>query len=116
MWNVGAIFFSQICQMCAPCVIIYCSDFICGEFMHIHFPYKPISYLEYMAYMTNVVGMLVSSTYLTITCDVFFVVGCVFLHICTHVGPIFPFSILLYDVHLKMWQSYLFSDKCQICA
>ena len=46
------------------CHMVNCSDFICGTYIGIHFPYKSIKYL---ACMTNLVDIFVSSTYLAIT-------------------------------------------------
>ena len=54
----------------AHCHMVDYSDFICATYMCIHFPYMSIKYLEYMAYMPNVVDIFVSSTYLAVTSEV----------------------------------------------
>ena len=65
-------------------------DFICSAYMFINFPYKPIRYL---AYMTILMGIFVSGTYLAITCEVDNAVGFDLAYICKNVGSIFSFSI-----------------------
>ena len=56
-----------------------------------HLPYKSIKYL---AYMPNLVGIFVSSTYLAVIWEVCIAVGCVLTHMCKNVGSIYPFDML----------------------
>ena len=59
--------------------------------MHIHQPDMPIKYL---AYMPNSVNRFASGTYLAITGEVQFVVGCVVGYKCENAGFIFPYVLL----------------------
>ena len=69
----------------APCHVVDSSD--CA-YMHIHLRYRPTRYLPYMAYMPNLVGVSVSSTYLSIICKVFIGVGSVDAHMYKNVRSI----------------------------
>ena len=48
-----------------PCYMVDGGDFLCGKFMCIHPPYRPI---KYFAYISNLVGLFLSDTYLATTC------------------------------------------------
>ena len=61
----------------------------------IYIPHIYVRYLAYMAYIHNLVGIFVSGTYLAITAEVEVVAGCVLVYMCTNVGSIFPFSMLV---------------------
>ena len=50
-----------------------------------------LKYLAYMAYMTNLVAILVSETYMAITHKLDIAVGCILAYECKNVGSIYPF-------------------------
>ena len=55
-------------------------------------------------------------SYLAITCKVDLAVSFFFTYIWRNVGCIWPFSTLVVWVVFEMWQTYLFSDICQMCS
>ena len=56
----------------------------------------------------------VSSTYVTVTCEVHIMVGCVFVHKFKNVGSTCPFSIMA-ESHICNLAAILFSDGCPVC-
>ena len=59
------------------CHMVDCSDFVCGTYMCIQFPYKCIKIGMY-GKVTNLVGIFVSSTYFAITRQICILVACFF--------------------------------------
>ena len=112
MWEP---YFSVIYVKCvynASCCMVDCSDVICGIYMCLHLPYKPIIYLAYIAYMDT----CISSKHLAVTCKVCIAVGWFLAHMCTNVGLYAHLTCWWCDLHLQCVQPYLFSDRCQICV
>ena len=66
--------------------------------------------------MSYLVDMFAPGTYLAITCEVEVAFGCVLAYICKPAGSICSFSMLAISGIFGMWQSYLFSNICQICV
>ena len=118
MWQLYL--FSNTCQKCVHCTLSHGwlqQFFMCHIYIHIHLSYKPIKYLVNIACMSNLVGIFVSRTYLEITWKVLCIaVGFVLAHMYKNVSSICPFSVLAVWHTFTLWQSYLFSDICQICA
>ena len=71
---------------------------------------------KYWAYMLNLVGIFVSGTYLSVTGRVEVAGGVVWDYKCKNVGSLCPFSMLAMWAVFAIWQPYLFSNICQICA
>ena len=49
--------------------------------MCVYLPDQPIKYFAYMAFMPNLVGTFISSTYLVIMWLICIIVGCVLVHV-----------------------------------
>ena len=90
----SVIYVKYVCSF--HCNIVDCSDFICGTYI-VYISHRS---LKYVAYMPNVVGILVSSPHLVITWEVCISVDCILSHMCKIVGSICPFNMLL------VWLTY----------
>ena len=112
MCNVATTFFGVYVKhvYSAHCHMVDCSDVIFGTYMCIHLPYRSLRYLAYMAYMPNLVGIFVSSTYLALTWEVHTTIGCVLSHMCKNIGSIYPFNMLEVWLTYAVWLSYIFSN------
>ena len=73
----------------ASCQMVDGSDFISGTYVYI----ASIEATTYVAYMSTLVGIFLSGTYLAITCEVGIAVHCVMAHELKIVGSICPFNI-----------------------
>ena len=102
MWHPYA--FSDICLICVHCSLV------CGWLV----TDRPIEYLAYMAYIPNLVDIVVSSTYLATTWVRYIVVASILAQMCTNDGSICQFSILAVWLTFAMW-SYSFGYIYQMC-
>ena len=86
MWQ--SYLFSDKCQICVKC------PHSSLQLLHmcINFPYTS---MKYLAYMTNLVGIFASSTFLTVTSKVCIVIGCVVAYMSKSVGSVYPFNMLI---------------------
>ena len=67
----------------APGDMVDAIDFIVGTYLHIDPPKCAVRYFAYVAYVPNLVDILVSDTYLAIICEV---AGCVLASMCKKLG------------------------------
>ena len=70
--------------------MVIANDLICEIYMHIHLSYMSI---KYMTCMCSLMGISISGTYMAIACKVHVVVVCVFSHVSTNVGSLWPYEI-----------------------
>ena len=95
---------STICHLsvCVYCLVqarVFHADVLNVACIHLH---HPDMHIMYLAYISNLMHMFVSSTNFAITCEVEVAVGCFLAYICKTVRFI--------------WHAYLFSYICQICV
>ena len=95
-------YFSYICQICVQCPLPHgWLQGLCMWHIYVHTSfYKSIKYL---AYIPNLVGIFVSSTYMAIKSEVCIAVGFALGHICKNVGSICPFNVLFAWLTHAMW-------------
>ena len=97
----------------APCSIVDATDSIFGIYMHIHPLYLHVKYLQALP---SLVGIFVTDTYLVITCVVEFEVGSILVYIYVKMLDLYANVAIGHVRYIWNWQSYLFSDTCQICV
>ena len=77
---------------CTYCCIVHSSDIICNTDVNMFSIYIH-QILAWMAYLPNMGGLFISSTYLALTCEVYIAVGCVLVHVYRSICSICPCSI-----------------------